>query len=482
MALDLSGFVMPEQKFEWIGKIGENIEAQKLAKQKAAKEQLARRESGLKYFGDYIKDYAPEIATGTPYDIIVHNLRTDAIKQSEFLISQGLDIPAVATIISPLIRKASDYSSKAKILNKNISDGMEPFKNIPGIDSKRLKETALQLALGENGEKIDDLDPSINYIQQAIEQGDVFNAQTYDDYAHDPKLKDKFTGKKYYKSTTGKVDSKDASLKKAAYLVPEYDAKGIATDFVPKYDIATDADKPLISKFYTEQGIQDHPIRLFDESIFESWRNTPSQFPMYGYAMQEARRYAKKEGIPMTDPKVKMLARAIAYDELNVETRKPLEEAKSETIIMPQAPKITVNTGSTQKPTEQEKKAQDFTSALVATLNKTGADASGNYNVSNILGNVEMTSPGGVRIKKASITYNPQAGTLTYTPVNRSISPFTISIDEAFASTNSSDSYKIKAFKNINITQGSPPSKPSGQKKSPVKKGVNAVKGVLDNL
>jgi hypothetical protein len=172
---------MPEQKYEWIGKIGENIEANRLAKQKAAKEQLVRREAGLKYFGDYINNYVAEIATGTSFDVIVHKGRQEALNQAETLIAQGVDIPTVSTIISPTIRKISDYASKAKILNKNISDGLEPYKNIKGIDAKKLKENALKFALGESGEHIDDLDPSQNFVQLAIEQSDVFNTETYNE-------------------------------------------------------------------------------------------------------------------------------------------------------------------------------------------------------------------------------------------------------------------------------------------------------------
>lgn len=476
MALDLSGFVMPEQKYEWIGKIGESIEANKLAKQKAAKEQLARREAGLKYFGDYIKDYAPEIATGTPYDAIVHNARQTALNQAETLIAQGVDIPTVSTIIAPFIKKTSDYASKAKILSKNISDALEPYKGIKGIDTKKMKETALKFAIGENGEHIDDLDPSQNYVQMALEQGDVFNTETYNEYAHDDKLKDMFSGKKYTKSSAGKVESRDASIKKASYLVPEYDNNKVAVGFVPKFQIATDEGKPLIAKFYTEQGAQDHPIRLFDENIFESWKNTPSQFPMYGYAMQEARKYAQKEGIPMTDPKVKMLARAIAYDELNIDTRKPLEEKKTETLIQPQVKVVTTGSSSKDKPTEQEKKLQAFGSNLVAAMNKRGTDASGNYNVSDILGNVEMISPDGVKIKRAKVSYNPTSRSFTFTPANKSITPFSMTIEEASAATNSSDVYKLEAFKNLQLSQSSAPTK--GGKKGVLGKAVSAIKGI----
>jgi hypothetical protein len=472
MALDLSGFVMPEQKYEWIGKIGENIEANRLAKQKAAKEQLVRREAGLKYFGDYINNYVAEIATGTSFDVIVHKGRQEALNQAETLIAQGVDIPTVSTIISPTIRKISDYASKAKILNKNISDGLEPYKNTKGIDAKKLKENALKFALGESGEHIDDLDPSQNFVQLAIEQSDVFNTETYNEYAHDDKLKDMYSGKKYTKSSTGKVDSRDASIKKASYLVPELDNNKVAVGFVPKYQIATDEGKPLIAKFYTEQGAQDHPIRLFDENIFESWKNTPSQFPMYGYAMQEARKYATKEGIPMTDPKVKMLARAIAYDELNVDTRKPLEEKTSETLIQPQIKLVTGGGSSANKPTEAEKKLQTFGSNLAASLNKRGANSSGEYSVSDIVGNIEMFSPNGVKIKKAAVTFNPTKGTFTYTPVNKSIPAFTISVEEAAAATNSSDVYKIQAFKNFKSTTSSTKKKGKNSKNSRIL-GIN---------
>lgn len=471
MALDLSGFVAPEQKFEWIGKIGEKIAAQKAAQAAASKAAETKKEASTKYFQNYIGEQYK--FTGTPYDEVARKLTEDALNTAAEYINKGADWGTVNNIVQDKVKRLSDYSYKAQAYDKSKKETLQQYNNLPGVNYNELSKATDEVAFAQG---VDNFDPSKNYVQiAAATSPNIFNTGAFDVFAH-TSGKDKAGVRSSYKDEKGKSITKNLTVEKQNYLVPENDAQGNNMGFVPKYQIAGDDGAAIIGQFFTDKGVESHPVRMLDDQIFESFKNDPKLSPMYGYAFQEANKYAQAHNIPLTDPKVKTLAKAIAYDELNIQHRKTPTVLEGQQII---EPKISVNIAG-NKPTESEKKEEADTQSLIKTLNSKTPDANGFYEATSILGSIPLRTESGITAKKyKNIKFNPQTQTVTWTPSNSTLPPMTMTVDEAISSVDSeSDRAKLRRLKSIGV------SKPTRTEKvkAGVKKAVQAGKGWVDNL
>ena len=477
MALDLSGFVAPEQKFEWISKIGENIAGKQKAKAVAAQlakeeeqKKATKQEASTKYFQDYISQQYK--FTGTKYDDVARELTDNALNTAKDLISKGAEWSTVNNVVSPMVKTLNDYSFKAQAYDKNKKETAAQYKDLAGVNYNELLKGSDQLAFAQG---IEGFDPSKNYVEMAAATlPNIYNTGAFDVFAHMSGNKDKTGVKTSYKDEKGKSVTKNLTVEKQNYLIPENDSQGNNIGFVPKYQIATDNGADIIGKFFTEKGVEEHPVRMLDEQIFESFKQDPKLSPMYGYSFQEANKYAQANGIPLTDPKVKMLAKAIAYDELNVQHRKSPTVLEGQQII---EPKISVSVAGS-KPTQAEIKESEDVKSLIKTFSAKTPDANGYYEATSILGSIPLRTESGITAKKyKNIKFNPETQTIIWTPSNTTLSPMTMSVDEAISSVDSeSDRAKLRRLKSVRV------SKPTTTQKvkAGVKKAVQKGKGWLD--
>lgn len=470
MALDLSGFIAPEQKFEWIGKIGEIKAANKAAKDAAAKAAETKKEASTKYFQNYIGEQYK--FTGTPYDSVARQLTEDALNTAKEYINKGADWGTINSIVQDKVKTLSDYSYKAQAYDKSKKETLAQYNGLAGVNYNNLSKGTDQAAFGQG---IDKFDPSKNYVQIAAATApDIFNTEGFADFAKTSgKIKEGVTVAT--KDASGKSVKRNLTVEKPAYLISEKSADGTHNDFVPKYEIAQAENGDIIGQFFTDKGVQGHPIRMLDDQVFESFKSNQKLAPMYGYAFQEANKYAQAHGIPSGDPKIKSLAKAIAYDELNLPSNKPTSVMQGETVIQPQV-NVSVSGG---KPTESEKREEADTQSLINTFEKRTPDANGFKNAIDVLGGIPIRIGGAVSKKYKSIKFNPESQTVVLTPANASLPETTMTIDEAISSVDSeSDKAKYRRMKRVGV------SKPTRTEKvkAGVKKAVQAGKGWVDNL
>jgi hypothetical protein len=107
-------------------------------------------------------------------------------------------------------------------------------------------------------------------------------------------------------------------------MVPEVDAKGVTTGFVPKHDIATEQGQPLFHAFDKGGKQVREPVRLLDEDFFDKGMKPAMHDRIRGMVQEHLKEYSNKSGrqIDINSPEAKLVGRAIAYDMLNVESRK----------------------------------------------------------------------------------------------------------------------------------------------------------------
>jgi hypothetical protein len=291
--------------------------------------------------------------TGTVYDPVITQNLNAVRQQAVTLAQQGADIPTIMQAIGPGMNKINSYYSAAKTVSKQVDDtikGMRDNKMDEGYKMDDVKLGALKSALmtkDKDGNDVladpDNINLSKNYVQEAIKAnpGQYTTDEALTNYA---KLSPKSTRENTVSTVNGQGHAVKKSLDVTAanWEVPEADAKG-NVNMVPAYDHAVDGDKVLT---HTGPDGQEQPIRLFDEGYFDKMMASKPGVADYikGQVQLHLKDYKDANGkaIDMSSPQAKLVARAIAYQELSGAGNSTVKQ-NSENKVSPQQISINLN-------------------------------------------------------------------------------------------------------------------------------------------
>lgn len=314
-AYDISRFVDPASQWEGLQEMNKDLgtanKAAALKKEQDDKNKLA----GQKYFQNQFK--GKEIFTGTPYDQANTDLLNQALSQSNELISKGVDVPTTQMAIQPLIEQSNIYSTNAKDYQLKKKNMLAEASKIPGIDITKfgteMDNNAFPIDQKTGKPDLTQYDANTDYGDLALKNGDIYNNGGITDFVN------KNTGKVVNdqnivtRDANGGLRQTKADITLAPYMTPELDHSGVIKGFVPKYDIATDQGNAIVHNAGEQTG---QPVRLLDENVFNQMMNDKSS-ATGAYILQETRKLAKAQNVDVNSPQGHMLAKAIAYDELN---------------------------------------------------------------------------------------------------------------------------------------------------------------------
>lgn len=339
MPLDLSGFRSEPNQWAGLYHAADQLEKRQLRKDQLAQQQQSKRAAAGTFLQNYLDP--KDMLTGTAYDPMLVQGLQEAMQQGSQLIMSGADAPMLMMALGPMVNKLSTYSTNAKAVNKQIDDQIKLMREsgLTGYDYGALKENALKSAFYKTDDKgqsmIDpaSIDPSVNYIQKAIETAPekVTTAAGLDLFAKNSPMNKTLEDRQKY-TGTGELDRTKVHLIGQNWLVPERDASGKITDLVPEYDTAMDNDQPIMHEFVDEQGkAVRKPVKILSESRFDDMMQRRPDIADYikGITNQHLKEYKDKSGkeITLADPKAKLVARAIAWDELNRRKTRTIERA-----------------------------------------------------------------------------------------------------------------------------------------------------------
>lgn len=350
MALDVSAgqFILPRgtDAAENTVRVGQTLIQQKMLKdrrdQMLAQQQEAKRNTAGKFLESYLDP--KQYLTGTQYDPAIAQKLQAAKMTGAQLASQGADIPSIMQALGPALQETSDYSSKAQLINKQADDMIKKMKEngYKGYDYATLKDQALTSAFHQTDpatgkdmglKHASDIDTDTNWVMKTIQDnpGAVTNAGDFDAFAKESPMQKTLTDQTFYDKRGGMTKGK-VHLIGQNWLTPEIDKNGAITDLVPKYDHANDGGEELQHTFTDGSGKETKaPIRLLDEGTFDSMMSQKKGAADYirGQVMQHLKEYNDNSGqnIDLNSPKAKLVARAIAYDELNRRKSPSIENA-----------------------------------------------------------------------------------------------------------------------------------------------------------
>lgn len=403
--LDLSGFVSPATTFEGLDNLTNTLIRNRQEKAHLRQQKEAKAAASTKFFANYLDD--KEKFTGTKYDPINHELISKAMNDAMELVQQGANDSDILTAISKDVNKAAKYTMAAQTYAANKKAYIDNLQKggAKGIDLEKLSSEIDKQAFPE-GVDVATVDPTVNYGDMALKNGDVYNTEAFDDaFTKAPKNTEVGTVK--YTNKKGGIQRDKVKLTSPYYAISEKDADGNHIGFVPKYQVAQDEGNEIIHQFETENGKVDAPIRLYDKDLFNNLSAGEQ-----GHLLQETRKFANQKGVHLSSVQAENFARALAYDEKKSRingTYEHVEETKENP-----APRISIHVGG--KPTQGELKAAQSASDLKIALDSEEVNADGKINVSNYINGVTfLTNAKGKRISQPEIFFDPKDKTFTYT-------------------------------------------------------------------
>lgn len=313
---DVSNFILPENNFGGLYKIGDQLRLDNQRKALAAQKLQQQKIVGEKYIGNqFAKD---NLYTGTAFDPVHTAMMSNAKNQAYQMFEQGADLGDVQLAISPLIDQASKYSTFAKGYALNQKNLLAQTHGIKGIDNEKLKQTMDDLAFPVNKQTgvsdVSQYDPNRDYGDEALRTGNVYNNDSISDFVAK-------SGKNILDNNVktvgadGRTIQTKLDMTAPSFMQPETDARGRVIGLVPKYQIATDEDNAIVHNF-GEQGNQ--PVRMVTQDVFDALPPVAK-----AYIRQETLSQIKNSGsnVAPDSPQAETLAKAIAYDELKNNTK-----------------------------------------------------------------------------------------------------------------------------------------------------------------
>lgn len=409
MALNLGGYVAPEQGFDGLYKASDTLERRRYREDQMNLQREGKKNAAGAFLNNYLDQ--KEFLTGTNYDPEIIRQLNETMVQGAELASKGADTPTIMMALAPKVNRLSQYSSKAKLINEQKKATIGHLKSIPGIDvdkfSNEFDNEAFYDVDPNTGQRklkdISTIDPTVMYGDKVLKERDVFNNKGIDDFVA-KSGKEKRVEDIYRYNKTGGLRRVKAEMVAPSYMISDRDQRGSHTGFVPDYEIATDENQPILHKFKGENVEVVAPVRMVTKEVFSSLPDNAK-----AYILQETRKHAKENNIPVSSAQSEMLARALAYDELKQSAKNYSTVQELSVIDKPSPQEIRINLGySPYGSTNKDKAAPIDLSEY--------PDNSGWKNITSLMQGIKVTGlPDGKTLLAKNVEYNPNTKRVKFT-------------------------------------------------------------------
>lgn len=307
-ALDIQGFITPEQQFTGLTKLGDTLAAQQAARQK----EKAAQDANKKLLNKVVEDINPKdfisatiIDGKTSQDI--YSLKTEAqnlIKQNKDLDQNDLN-----ALLLPKISKLAKRVQNAKEVDRQLKKGAEEMKGVAGFDSGKYFEESKKYFLNPDGsvrEDIENIDPTKDYYQEIMNNGNVWTAQAiHGDLEKLP-----------VSTTTNKYTISDGKRKKITDLETTYNP----IMYQPKMKNGVFQNDFQASTDYVKKNGQlvldknNNPIEVLGQPAYDYFMSNPKT---KGYINQRKRQIALENNLSINDAQLENLIRHELWNEIS---------------------------------------------------------------------------------------------------------------------------------------------------------------------
>lgn len=316
--MDIKGWVTPENSWEGLHKVAD----ERNRKRELDEAKTARGTAKKAALGTMLSDFAnpKDHLTGTVYDpYITDNFQKILNKGYELASMEGMDDITLRTALAPQLNKLIVESENLKELERQRKQTIDLIKTHKGINVDKFNDAFKKRAFFDeegNLKDISSVDPTLMYNDEVLRNDDIYDNTGFDQFIKEAKTNTEVGRAKSINSRGGHTLHK-AEITAPNFLTSEKDAQGNHIGFVPRYEIATEEGAPLAHEFLKDGKPESAPVRLLDKRVFNDLPVTAK-----AYLRQETKKLAKELGVPLNSIQAENLARALAYDELNADSKK----------------------------------------------------------------------------------------------------------------------------------------------------------------
>lgn len=339
MAIPVENFIGKPQQFEGFNQAANQLERNRMRDMELQQRQESRKQATSQFLTNYLdkKDFL----TGTNYDPEIVRQLQEALQQGAELAAKGANSSDIMMALGPKVNKLNQYSTKAKLIDKQIKDSLGRVKAYKGYNIDALESEAKKLAfMDENGtlRDINTIDPNTDWITETVRLKPelVTTGAGLDDFVSKTPMAE------YERDiTTSLAPGKTLQTKYEArhpfWMDVQRDQKGeVAIDpmtgkpiglGVVGTEIMGDDNQPLINPETKK------PYKAIDKQYFSAiMQHNPD---IADYVRGQVNSHFKKAGakeIPQEGTSQwEMMARSVLFDELNTRNKSYFKE-----VIKPQ--------------------------------------------------------------------------------------------------------------------------------------------------
>lgn len=334
---DFSGLITKPAEFGAFDQTAEGINRATARTQQLAQQAEARKAAS----GTFVKNYldSKDFLTGTNYDPEIVKQLQGAMQQGAALAAKGADTPSIMMALGPTVNKLNEYSTKAKLVDKQIKESLGRMKGYKGYNIDALEQEAKRLAFQDEKGALKDIskvDPNIDFVTEAVKLSPdkVTTGAGFDDFVNRTPMAE--YSRDVQTAYAGKTRNVGYEARHPFWMDLQKDDKGgIAVDAsgnplgldVVGSTLQGDDGKPLINP-ETKQ-----PYKVVDKNIFNAiMKHNPDIADFVRGQVVSHFRDIGAEKIPAEDsPQWEAMARAVVHDELKTRDKsffKPKDKAK----------------------------------------------------------------------------------------------------------------------------------------------------------
>lgn len=415
MAVDVSRFVTPEQSFDGLSQLTDNMEKRAYRDEQLAYQREGKRAATAKGVTDYLNP--KDFLTGTNYDPEIVKQLNEALQEGMALASKGADTPTIMMALGAKVNRISEYSTKAKLLDGGIKSSLARLKPYKGFNVDAIEQEAKKSAFYDEDGKLKDIskvDPSEDHVTRVLElfPERVTTAAGLDDFvAKTPmqeaskELQTMYMGRK----RNVKYDAKtpfwmDVATDEKGETALDKNGNPIGLDVVGSV-LKDDNGAPIVNPETSQ------PYKVMDKARFDAIvkHNPDINHFLRGQVRAHFQEIGAEKMPAEGSPQWEMMARAIMFDELKTRDKSYFKTRDLETKTAP-ATRIEFGLSPYPVKTSSGKKGEgsiDLTDYPDA--------PGGGKNITELMQGVKVTGlPDGKTLLAESVVYNPKNQTITF--------------------------------------------------------------------
>lgn len=341
MAVNLDGFVTPENQFEGLYRLSDTLERRRYKDQQLAQQGDARKNAAGSFLNNYLDQ--KDFLTGTNYDPEIVRQLNEAMQEGATLAQKGADTPTIMMALGPRVNKLNEYATKAKLIDQQIKNASTKLKNYKGYNTEALADEARKMAFYDKDGKLKDIstvDPNEDWITETVRlhPEKVTTGAGFDDFVNKTPLSE--SSKELQTMYAGKKRNIKYDSKAPFWMDVAKDEKGDTEVDVSGNPVGLDVMGDYVSGDDGKHLVNpetNRPYKVVNKDIFNAVMKHNPDIADYvrGQVVQHFRDLGTdkipQEGTAQWD----MMARNIVYDELKTRDRSSFKTRDNETKTTP---------------------------------------------------------------------------------------------------------------------------------------------------